>query len=111
MIQKGLHARVPVVLSTVRNESLAFIPGILSEVVDVREAYRLTMDVLFKERAADVERHYATSPDSASMDLFHTVALTVTDSLFTCYARYLARLLMKAGSPVFLSTFMHAPSA
>jgi len=42
---------------------------------------------------------------------FSKVALMVTDALFTCYARYVTRLLVASGSPVFLSMFMHAPSS
>lgn len=111
LIRGGFHAKVPVVLSTTRNESLMFIPGILREVEDRQKAYNLTVDVLFKGHAAEIERHYASTPDSRDMDRFSKLALMVTDGLFTCYARYLARLLLASGSSVFLSTFMHAPSS
>jgi len=111
LIRGGLHAKVPVVLSTTRNESLMFIPGILHQVEDIERAYKLSMDVIFRGHADEVERHYASTPDSREMDRFSKLALMVTDGLFTCYARYIARVLLASGSPVFLSTFMHAPSS
>merc|ERR1712039_716586 len=49
-------------------------------------------------------------PEWASMEPFDRLALVLTDSLFTCYSRYIAKLLSK-DSPTFLSTFMHAPSS
>lgn len=110
MIREGKHARVPVVVSTVRNESLAFVPGILRGIADIKLGYDLAMGVLFRDNAATVKAHYAAAPDSAGMNLTTRLALAITDTLFTCYGRYIARLLA-TDSPTYLSTFMHAPSA
>eukprot|EP00927_Polykrikos_kofoidii_P039844 TRINITY_DN3414_c0_g1_i2.p1 TRINITY_DN3414_c0_g1~~TRINITY_DN3414_c0_g1_i2.p1 ORF type:complete len:549 (+),score=68.54 TRINITY_DN3414_c0_g1_i2:56-1702(+) len=110
MLRDGSHAKVPVVVSTVRNESWAFLPGILHGITDMKHGYNLAMHVLFRDNWLDIENHYANSPDSAGMNDTSKLGLAVSDALFTCYSRYVAKILAQS-SPSFLSTFMHAPSA
>jgi len=107
----GEHARVPTILSSTRNETLAFTPRLLMRLADNRLAYELLTSVLFKDRAAEVRQHYARAPDTArTRDGSALLGVVSTDALVTCYVRYAARLLSRHG-PAFLSTFLAAPQA
>eukprot|EP00928_Gymnodinium_smaydae_P042373 TRINITY_DN28543_c0_g1_i1.p1 TRINITY_DN28543_c0_g1~~TRINITY_DN28543_c0_g1_i1.p1 ORF type:complete len:558 (-),score=93.12 TRINITY_DN28543_c0_g1_i1:131-1744(-) len=110
MLRDGEHAKVPVVVSTVRNESWSFLPSILHNITDKEKGYDLAMKALFRDHWQIVRDHYANSTDSAHMNSTSKLGLAVSDALFTCYGRFVARALAQA-SPTFLSTFMHAPSA
>eukprot|EP00931_Biecheleriopsis_adriatica_P045980 TRINITY_DN26370_c0_g1_i2.p1 TRINITY_DN26370_c0_g1~~TRINITY_DN26370_c0_g1_i2.p1 ORF type:complete len:558 (-),score=62.59 TRINITY_DN26370_c0_g1_i2:104-1756(-) len=111
-IRSGKHSKVPVIVSTVRNETLAFVPTALLKLADdSRATYRLAMQLAFKSRAAEIERHYASTPDTAHMGETAPALLmgvASTDALMICYARYLIRSLAQH-APAFLSTFMHPP--
>merc|ERR1711865_414153 len=109
MLSDGSHAQVPVVVSSVRNESLAFVPNILQGVTNLGPGYNKLMDFIFKDNAQDIIAHYEAAPDAAGMNFVSKLSLALTDAWFTCYGRYVARLLAKT-SPTYLSTFMHAPS-
>lgn len=105
----GLHNKVPTLISTVRNETLAFVPTLLRTVANNSLGYRLTMKVLFRDRALAVERHYAVSSDTAQIqDRSLLAGWASTDALMTCYSRYLVKVLSQY-APTFLSTFMLAP--
>jgi carboxylesterase type B len=105
----GTHTKVPTVISTTRNETLAFVPTILREAADSRVGYELAMKVLFRGRSEQVKQHYRASPDtSAIKDKALLVGFASTDALMTCYSRYVAKLLSKY-APTYLSTFMLAP--
>lgn len=105
----GLHSKVPTIVSTTQNETLAFVPTILREVADNNLGYKLAMQVLFRDRASDVKHHYAKSPDTAHMkDKALLLGFASTDALMTCYGRYVVKLLSQY-APAFLSTFMLAP--
>jgi len=83
--------------------------GMIEKLGDNKLTYEVSMSVMFKSRARQVKRHYETSPDTASMGKRALLLGVIsTDSLMTCYSRYLARLLSEH-APAFLSTFAWAP--
>lgn len=110
MIESGDHVDVPVVFSSVRNESWAFIPGILQGITNWEHGYNLAMQVMFRDSAEAVKSHYAQHAESAAMNFTSKLGLAVSDSLFTCYSRYLAKRWEDSGSVAHLSNFMHRPS-
>lgn len=108
-IRRGVHNKVPTIVSTTRNETLAFVPTALMKIADNPVAYEEAMSILFKDRAAQIKSHYRASPDTARMrrgaDL---VGVITTDAMMTCYSRYMVRLLSQHAR-AYLSTFMIAP--
>jgi len=105
----GSYNKVPTIISTVRNETLAFVPTLLRRLADNSLGYKLAMKVLFRDRAPEVEQHYSTSPDTTKItDKSLLAGWASTDALMTCYSRYLVKLL-SLHAPSFLSTFMLAP--
>eukprot|EP00927_Polykrikos_kofoidii_P065195 TRINITY_DN60983_c0_g1_i1.p1 TRINITY_DN60983_c0_g1~~TRINITY_DN60983_c0_g1_i1.p1 ORF type:complete len:636 (-),score=78.19 TRINITY_DN60983_c0_g1_i1:121-1974(-) len=112
IIRSGRYNSVPTVLSSVRNESLLFMTGIEQVFLKyVGRAYVAATDILFGDRADHVRKFYASAPDTASMGNARRFAAEVSDGIFTCFARHLARELTSKGTPAYLSFFMHAPSA
>jgi carboxylesterase type B len=108
-IRLGEHHRVPTIVSTMRNETLAFLPTLLEKVGDNELAFELLMNALYKDRAPAVKEHYARAVDTAGMRRgVSLLGVASTDSLMTCYARRLAQLLSAHG-PTYLSTFLYAP--
>jgi carboxylesterase type B len=107
--QRGNFNQVPTIISTTRNETLAFVPTILREVGDTDLGYELVMKTLFQDRASEMKRHYSSAADTAGIkDKAILAGWISTDALMTCYSRYLAKLLSQY-VPTFLSTFMLAP--
>merc|ERR1712211_164262 len=63
------------------------------------------------DRASEIRKHYSEAADTKHMwqgtDL---LGIVTTDSLMTCYARYMAHVLSEH-APTYLSTFLVAPHA
>lgn len=110
LLRAGRHAKVPLLLLNVRNETMAFTPEALQAIAKLAPSYEAAMHVLFNKNANAVMEHYAKTSDSASMSRASQLNVALTDLLFTCYSRVIGRLWQDT-SPVYLSTFMHAPSA
>lgn len=100
---QGMQMKVPTVISTVRNETDAWIPGIINIV-----PLTALDTVFFGNYAHNVTTFYDASPDTAQMDNVGRFGVALTDTLFTCYNRHLAGQLSKE-APTYLSTFIHAP--
>lgn len=109
-IQSGTYDPVPTVLSTVRNETKAFLSDKVRWALNNQLSYSALMSVLFGNNAEDFEDFYASASDTASMNFFTRLATASTDALFTCYIKYNARLMVQY-APTYLSYFMHAPSS
>jgi len=108
--RSGSHNKVPTIISSTSNETLAFPPTILRHAVDNELGFLLMLRTLFHDSATDIRQHYAASPDTAkTRDGAFLAGLISTDALFTCYARYVAKLL-SAHAPVFLLTFQLPPT-
>jgi len=107
----GTHNKVPTILSTTRNETLAFIPTVVMHLANNQVAYYAAMAGVYMTRAPQIRNHYATSPDTKHMkEGTNLVGIVTTDSLMTCYARYVANLLSHH-APTSLSTFLLPPHA
>ncbi|CAE7357152.1 cryS [Symbiodinium sp. KB8] len=107
-MQQGKYNKVPTILSSVTNETLAFVPTELMRLGNNWPSYHETLRIVFRERADKVAAHYAASPDSSALPPARRAAVVTTDALMTCYARYAARALA-ARSETYLSTFMLQP--
>ncbi|CAK9118105.1 unnamed protein product [Durusdinium trenchii] len=107
-IERGLHNRVPTIISTVTNETLAFVPTLLMRMGNNRLSYEKVLAVLFDDRALKIQDHYARSPDTSRMSWAERAGVVTTDALMTCYARYAAQALSLFGQ-AYLSTFMVQP--
>ena len=107
-IERGVHNKVPTILSTVTNETLAFVPTLLMKMANNPLSYQEILALLFEDRARQVREHYDKSPDTQQMPWGERAGVATTDALMTCYARYAARALSHF-APVFLSLFMVQP--
>ena len=104
-IQQGRHHKVPTLISTVTNETLAFLPSVFMKLGNNELAYHELLRLFFDDRALEAAEHYSTSPDTGSMPWVRRAGVVTTDALMTCYGRYVARQLSAFGE-AFLSTFM-----
>ncbi|CAE7563190.1 D2, partial [Symbiodinium sp. CCMP2456] len=107
-MQRGKYNKVPTILSSVTNETLAFVPTELMRLGNNWPSYHETLRIVFRERADKVAAHYAASPDSSALPPARRAAVVTTDALMTCYVRYAARALAAQGE-TYLSTFMLQP--
>lgn len=108
-IVRGEHYKVPTVVSSTRNETLAFVPTLLLKLANNQPAFDVVMSELFKDRANQMKRHYRTAPDTKDLKSDSLViGVASTDALVTCYVRFLVRSLARH-APAFLSTFHVAP--
>jgi len=105
----GTHNKVPTIVSTTRNETLAFVPSIIMYLADFPLAYNALLDAEYKTKAKLIKKHYAEASDTRDMRQGANLAgIVLTDSLMTCYARYMAHLLSQH-APTYLSTFLVNP--
>eukprot|EP00929_Paragymnodinium_shiwhaense_P065507 TRINITY_DN32829_c0_g1_i1.p1 TRINITY_DN32829_c0_g1~~TRINITY_DN32829_c0_g1_i1.p1 ORF type:complete len:579 (-),score=121.40 TRINITY_DN32829_c0_g1_i1:141-1877(-) len=111
VVEAGKSSRVPVVVSSVRNESLAFLPSVIQAASRIPGIYGEVLKVFFKDKAKAVEDFYAGQPGSAALNKGLRLSEVISDALFGCHARYVSRVLAKTGNaPTFRSLFLHAPS-
>lgn len=106
-IERKLHNIVPTIISTVTNETLAFVPSIFMKLGNNRLAYDKVLDLLFDDRAGKVAEFYSGSVTSITWA--ERAGLATTDALMTCFGRYVARALAVHGGVSYLSTFMVQP--
>jgi len=107
----GVHNKVPTIISTTRNETMAFIPTEILRLLNNPVAYYEAMNGAYMSRARQIRDHYANSPDTKHMwKGTYLAGIVTTDSLMTCYARYIANLLSQH-APTSLSTFLLPPHA
>lgn len=105
-IEKQQHNKVPTIISTVTNETLAFVPSIFMKVGNNRLAYDKVLGLLFDSRAEQVEEFYS----NYSMTWTERAGIATADALMTCFGRYVARALARApAGSSYLSTFMVQP--
>merc|ERR1712050_34814 len=105
----GTHNKVPTIVSTTRNETLAFVPSVIMHLANNPVAYHVAMNSEYKSRAEQIKTHYAEASDTQHMwQGTNLLGVVTTDSLMTCYARYMAHLL-SGHAPTFLSTFLVEP--
>jgi len=108
-ISRGEHYKVPTIVSSTRNETLAFVSTLLLKLANNQPAFDLVMFALFKDRAEQMIRHYRSAPDTKDVKNDSLVlGMVSTDALVTCYVRFLVRSLARY-APTFLSTFVVAP--
>ena len=103
-IERNLHNKVPTIISTVTNETLAFVPSAFMKLGNNQFAYDHLLGLLFDDRAKKVEAFYSTS----SLTWAERIGLATTDALMTCFGRYVARALADSGAS-YLSNFMVQP--
>ncbi|CAJ1439111.1 unnamed protein product [Effrenium voratum] len=96
-MERGVHNKVPTILSSVTNETLAFVPSALMRLASNKMAFRKLLQLLFDDRADKVQEHYKKSPDTAGMQWAEIAGVASTDAMMTCYGRYLARTLSTHG--------------
>jgi len=101
--EKGLQMKIPTVISSVRNETDAWVPTQLKDL-----PFRVVDALFFKAKSRPIREFYDHSPDTAQQNTLGKFSVALTDALFTCYVRHLAKLL-SFGGETFLSTFLHAP--
>ncbi|KAK3247891.1 hypothetical protein CYMTET_42621 [Cymbomonas tetramitiformis] len=109
LILSGDFARVPLMIGTVRNESAIWTEEILSGALKMvgRPLYDAVVRLEFgAQAAAKVHAKY----DEVSGSYTNRTSILVTDYLFTCYSRTLARAVASFNLPVYAYLFLHNPS-
>jgi len=107
----GTHNKVPAIISTTRNETLAFIPTEIMKLANNPVAYYAAINGAYMSRAKPILTHYGSSSDTRHMwKGTYLAGVITTDSLMTCYARYITSLLSQH-APTSLSTFLVPPHA
>jgi carboxylesterase type B len=111
--KKGVHNKLPTIISSTRNETIGFIPTLAMKAFKKGPlssmAYSEALSAQYMTRASQIKKSYASFSDTAQTpqgtDLLGVVT---TDSMVTCYTRYVAHVLSQH-APSFLSTFHVAP--
>ena len=58
-IRQGTHYKVPTIISTMRNETLAFVPTMIEKLGDNEKTYEALMSLVYKSRAGMIKKHYS----------------------------------------------------
>jgi para-nitrobenzyl esterase len=108
MIAAGDWNQAPVLLGTTRDEFALFVAPPLGMPVATRDDYRALVEALFAGRAEEVLAQYPADDDAAANEAFVRM---LSDRVFTCPTRELARAAEGAGGAAYLYSFEQEPSA
>lgn len=107
MIADGDWGRSPVLLGTNRDELALFVAPPLGMPIATRDAYAAIVEAQFPGRADEVLAQYPAEDDASANDAFVRM---MSDWVFTCPTRALARATSDAGVPTYLYSFEQEPS-
>ena len=107
LLNKGLINKVPVVMGTNRNEGTILVPGLVKQLQKNKTNYNNTLQQLLGEKlGVEVAKEYLLEdyPEPAA---WWAATTAFGDVAMTCPSRESARLLSKAGVPVWLYFLNH----
>jgi para-nitrobenzyl esterase len=105
LFQMGGFVHVPTLLGTNSNEGSLFLA--LGTPLTTDAAYAMLVDALLPGKGAAVVAHY---PSATNGGPNNAAAASLTDGLFVCPARRVARALAGAGVPTYRYHFTHVPT-
>lgn len=107
MIADGDWSGVPIVLGTNRDELALFVAPPLGMPIATRDAYVALVAAQYPGRADEVLAQYPADDDAAANDAFVRL---MSDWIFTCPTRTLARAAADVGGATYLYSFEQVPS-